>query len=132
MMQLVLPDGAIHLGRPIPSEPGVPLFPAELVTIEHPDLRSTLQQFNALDVTIDVPLRERALARFEALLGFGHPLTPNVLEAAAADWANYPQRMRFIFTLFRSRGADQHLLAAPFTVEQLAALTAMRLPGGPL
>jgi hypothetical protein len=132
MMQLVLPDGAIHLGRPIPSEPGAPPYPPELESIENPELRQVLQQFNALDVPVATSLRERALERFSELLGCGHPLTEHVINAAAVDWASYPQRMRFIFTLFRSRGCDPHLVAAPFTPEQVAAITTMRVPAGPL
>jgi hypothetical protein len=132
MMQLVLPDGAVHLGRPIVCEPGQPPYPPELAAIEHPELREVLQNYNALDVPLEQPRPARAIERFEALLHIGHPLDDNVLSAAAVDWVEFDQRMRFIFTLFRSRAADAHLVAAPFTAEQTASLFALRLPTGPL
>lgn len=132
MMELTLPDGVIHLGNPIPSEPGGPLIPPELETIEDPTLRAMLEKYDALEVREEPTLLERVKHRLESLVGLGHPETPSLLAAAAHDWVNLSQRMRFILVLFRSRADDAHLVQSPFSVAQRDAILGGRVPSGPL
>lgn len=132
MMELTLPDGVIHLGNPIPAEPGEPLIPPELATIEDPDLRAVLEKYNALDVKEEPSLFERFKHKLESLVGLGHPETPSLLAAAAHDWVDLSQRMRFILVLFRSRADDAHLVLPPFTAAQRDAILSGTVPKGPL
>lgn len=52
--------------------------------------------------------------------------------SAAKDWTNYPQRMRFIGVLFRSRQRDAGLWGAPFTAEQAEQIRFGQVPAGSL
>jgi hypothetical protein len=132
MMELTLPDGVIHLGSPMPAEPGDPLIPPELSDIEDPALRAILEKYNALDVREEPSLLERVKHRIESLIGLGHPETPSLLAAAAHDWVNLSQRMRFILVLFRSRADDTHLVQQPFSSTQRSAILGGEVPSGPL
>ncbi|HUQ01318.1 MAG TPA: hypothetical protein VM261_02430 [Kofleriaceae bacterium] len=132
MMELTLPDGVIHLGNPIPAEPGCPLIPPELATIDDPALRAMLEKYDALEVREEPSLLERIRHRLSSLVGLGHPETPSLLAAAAHDWVNLSQRMRFILVLFRSRADDAHLVAPPFSEAQRDAILGGRVPAGPL
>ena len=132
MMTLTLPDGTIHLARPIPPDPGTPIVPPTLETIENPELRAILEKFDALDP----PERESVLARaedsFASLLGLGHNPSHVHLAVGAVDWVSLDQRMRFILALFRSRADDAHLFQQPFTGEQRTGISAGEIPKGPL
>lgn len=132
MMELTLPDGVIHLGNPIPAEPGGPLIPPELATIDDPALRAILEKYDALDVKEEPSLLERVRRRLASLIGLGHPETPSLLAAAAHDWVDLSQRMRFILVLFRSRADDAHLASPPFDAAQRDAILGGRVPAGPL
>jgi hypothetical protein len=81
-------------------------FPASLKEITNPDLR--------------------------ALLGRIDPTPDSLRETGAVDWADLPDRLHFILDLFRCYQERQDLLEPPFTPEQVAALRAGHLPGGPL
>jgi hypothetical protein len=132
MMELTLPDGVIHLGNPIPAEPGCPLIPPELATIEDPALRAMLEKYDALEVREEPSRLERIRHRLSSLVGLGHPETPSLLAAAAHDWVDLSQRMRFILVLFRSRADDAHLVQPPFSAAQRDAILGGRVPPGPL
>lgn len=123
MMKLTLPDGVIRLGYPIPQEGGERIIPSDLVTIENPALRALLADYDAL---------ERLHDGIAKLLGHDHTVTKFVLAAAAHDWVDYRERMRFIMALFRSRAEDGNLTAQPFTATQLADIRSGRLPVGPM
>ena len=59
--------------------------------------------------------------------------TPNNLrESGAADWGDFNERMHFITDFFRAYQEQPRLFEAPFTPEQVAALTSGKLPHGPL
>lgn len=105
-MELRLPDGTIHLGRDVQPLPGQPLFPAPLQTITNDDLQK--------------------------LLTFYHAEGDSARGSAAEDWADIPERMQFILTLFRSRQQEGQLFAQPFTSAQEADIVAGRIPSGPL
>jgi hypothetical protein len=77
-------------------------------------------------------LLERVKHRIESLIGLGHPETPSLLAAAAHDWVNLSQRMRFILVLFRSRADDSHLVQQPFSSTQRSAILGGEVPAGPL
>ncbi len=132
MMELTLPDGVIHLARPIPADPGAPLIPPELEHLENPELCAVLTRYNALDVPEIPSLLHRIEGRIASLLGLGHPETASLIAAGAVDWVSLDQRMRFILALFRSRADDVHLVDPPFTQAQLDAINAGQVPAGPL
>jgi hypothetical protein len=115
MMELKLPDGTVHLGSDLGRPPGSPLFPASLVRLDLPELVEVLRGF---DVPIDGS---------HALDLFG-----GATRSAARDWVQFRERMRYIFTLFRSRQEDVSLLVAPFTLDQEKALREGKVPDGPL
>jgi hypothetical protein len=52
--------------------------------------------------------------------------------SGAEDWADFSQRVRYIYELFRSRQETASLFTAPFTPEQAEAITAGRVPEGRL
>jgi hypothetical protein len=60
------------------------------------------------------------------------PTPDSLRETGALDWADLPDRLHFIVDLFRCYQERRALLEPPFTDEQVAALTAGRLPGGRL
>jgi hypothetical protein len=132
MMTLTLPDGVIHLARPIPVDPDTPLIPPELVTIDNPELRAALVRYDALDVPEVPTLLHRIEQRLLTLLGLSHIESPSLLGVGAVDWVSLDERMRFILTLFRSRADDLHLIDQPFTVAQREAMAAGQIPPGPL
>lgn len=131
-MELVLPDGSIHLGRPLPPVPGGPMVPAVLDTIADPVLAAVLAQYDALDIPVVHPDLESLGDRFAALLGLGHPVPRDAIGVEAIDWVQFPQRMRYILTLFRSRTRDGRLTQDPFTATQRGAILAGQVPAGPL
>lgn len=105
-MELRLPGGDIHLGTDLQPRPGQPLFPRALQTIELDDLRKFLAVYGADGNTAQ--------------------------ESGAEDWADIPERMHFILTLFRSRQQDGGLFSQPFSLEQQTAIASGQLPLGPL
>jgi hypothetical protein len=103
---LRLPTGNIHLGKDLRPLPGQPLFIPHLQTIELDELRKLLAVYGADGTTAH--------------------------ESGAIDWANIPERMHFILTLFRSRQQDGRLFGQAFSPEQRAAIARGKLPPGPL
>jgi hypothetical protein len=132
MMELVLPDGSIHLGRPLPPEPDGPLVPPMLQTIADPTLAAVLAEYKALDIPVVHPPIESLGDRFAALLHLGHPVPLDAIGVETVDWVQFPQRMRYILTLFRSRMRDERLTQSPFTDAQQSAILANQVPAGPL
>jgi hypothetical protein len=132
LMTLTLPDGVLHLGHPIPADPGVPIIPAALETIADPELAKLLARYGALDVRIERTALDRIKHRLSRL--FETPTTESDEEAdvGAVDWTNFDQRMRFILTLFRARQQDPHLRQQPFSDTQRATLFDGILPPAPL
>jgi hypothetical protein len=105
-MTLQLAGGEIHLGKDLRPNAGEPLFPPALRTIEH------------------APLQQ--------LLAFYHADGAGSAGSAAVDWADIPERMQFILTLFRSRQQDAKLFDPPFSFDQRKALAAGQVPSGRL
>jgi hypothetical protein len=105
-MTLRLPNGELHLGRDLRPVAGQPLFPAALQHIELDELRGLLAAYHADGSSAD--------------------------GSAAEDWADIPERMHFILTLFRSRQQCLLLFEQPFGDAQRAAIAIGRLPEGPL
>ncbi len=105
-MTLRLPDGEIHLGKDLRKSPGRELFPPVLQTIEMNELRTLLAAHNADGTTAE--------------------------ESGAADWAEIPERMHFILTLFRARQQDERLFEQPFSDRQRGDMANGRMPEGPL
>jgi len=81
-------------------------FPAALKQITRPDLRALLEQID--------------------------PTPDSLRETGAVDWADLPDRLHFIVDLFRCYQEAPDLWEPPFTPDQVTALKAGRLPGGPL
>jgi len=81
-------------------------FPPSLKHITNPDLRALLERVD--------------------------PTPDSLRESGAVDWADLPERLHFIVDLFRCYHESRDLFEPPFTPDQVAALKAGRLPGGPL
>ncbi len=81
-------------------------FPASLKEITNPDLHALLERID--------------------------PTPDSLRETGAVDWAELPDRLHFILDMFRCYQERRDLFEPPFTPEQVAALTAGRLPGGRL
>ena len=105
-MTLRFPEGEIHLGKDLRTSRGQKLFSPALQTIELAELRSLLTAYKADG-------------------GGG-------LASGAADWADIPERMHFILTLFRARQQDRRLFEQPFSAGQQAEISAGRIPAGAL
>lgn len=90
LMTLRLPTGTLRLGRDLVREP-----PAELITIDRPDLRELLERVGAVGT------------------GAG---------SGAEDWASFDERIRYIAHLFRAYQGEPRLLEPPFAAEQAAAI----------
>jgi hypothetical protein len=105
-MTLRLPDGEIHLGRDLQKPPGRQLFPSALQSVEMDELRDMLATYHADGSTAD--------------------------ESGAVDWADIPERMHFILTLFRARQQDSRLFEQPFSEAQRRDIAAGHMPRGAL
>jgi hypothetical protein len=105
-MTLRLPEGEIHLGKDLRKLPGSELFPPDLQSIEIAELRTLLASYRADGTSAE--------------------------ESGAADWAEIPERMHFILTLFRARQQDRRLFEQPFSDRQRSDIAAGRIPAGSL
>jgi hypothetical protein len=105
-MTLRLPEGEIHLGKDLGTSSGREPFPVALQSIELSELRSLLATYRADG--------------------------SSAVESGAADWADIPERMHFILTLFRVRQQDRRLFEQPFSDAQRSDMAAGRLPAGAL
>jgi hypothetical protein len=104
LMRLVTPSGGLDLGDDVPARAGQPLFPNDLAHVKEAALSAFLRLFDLTGGT-----------------GVG---------SGARDWAELPQRMNYIVTLFRSRQQDGEFLFAPFTDAQWADMQEGRVPVG--
>ena len=132
LMTLTLPDGVLHLSRPIPQDPGQPMMPKVLETIDDPDLAAVLAKYRSLDVELSESTLGWFSERMNELFGWPPRGPDRLADVGAVDWTIFDQRMRFILTLFRLRQEDVHLFASPFNPEQRAAMFAGQMPEGPL
>lgn len=132
LMTLTLPDGVLHLGRPIPSDPGQSLVPPALETISDPTLAELLDKYGALDVRVEQSTIARIKDQIRSLFGAPAAGAVELAEVGTPDWTNFNERMRYILTLFRMRQQDEHLFQQPFTEAQRAAMFDGRLPDGQL
>ncbi len=91
-----------------------------------------------LDLSDDLPatfpplLEELSDPELLALLKTVDPTADSLLDTAARDWADLPDRMHYIADMFRCHALRGDLLDPPFTAEQVGALTDGRLPTGQL
>lgn len=91
-----------------------------------------------LDLSDDLPatfpplLAELSDPDLLALLRIIDPTADSLLDTAARDWADLPDRMHYIADMFRCHALRGDLLDAPFTAEQVEALTNGRRPTGAL
>ena len=66
------------------------------------------------------------------MLATYHADGSNAEDSGAVDWADIPERMRFILTLFRARQQDFRLFEQPFSEAQRRDIAAGRMPQGAL
>jgi hypothetical protein len=100
LMTLSLPGEVLSLGRDVPGT-----FPADLKTIDNPDLR--------------------------ALLGRVDPTPDTTRGSGANDWSILTQRIHFIADLFRVYQERPTLLGDPFSAPQVAMIKSGRRPARP-
>ncbi len=105
LMTLKVPGETLHLGAPLPPLPDQSQYAALLQTIDDPDLRNMLEQYECLTIA------------------------PT---ASTRDWANLDERMGYILNLFRSRQLAPDLFDQPFTDSQRVAVLDHTVPDGPL
>jgi hypothetical protein len=132
LMTLTLPDGVLHLGDPIPHEPGKPFVPPVLETIADPALAALLDRYDALRLDRQTSVGDWLKSRLCALLEGRAVDAGALVDVGALNWTDFKQRMRYILTLFRLRQQDADLFQPPFTEAQRAALCAGHIPPGPL
>jgi hypothetical protein len=86
------------------------------------------------DVPAEFPpsLKHITLPDLQALLAQIDPTPDSPRESGADDWSALPDRLHYIVDLFRCYHESADLLDPPFTMEQVAALKAGRLPEGRL
>jgi hypothetical protein len=86
------------------------------------------------DVPAEFPpsLQHITLPDLQALLAKIDPTPDSPRESGAVDWSALPDRLHYIIDLFRCYHESPDLLDPPFTVEQVIALKAGRLPEGRL
>jgi hypothetical protein len=132
MMSLQLPGQLVHMGHDLRAPLGSPVYPAIVEELQNPELRAVFEKFGCLDTGIPHTaglagrlreLRDDIEEDIHGLIAFG---------TAASDWTSYPQRMRFILPLFRSRHQTMSLLGKPFSDEQIASIRQGIVPPGPL
>jgi hypothetical protein len=132
LMTLTLPDTVLHLGHPIPADPGAPLVPPLLETIADPELAAVLAKYDALEIRIEKSRFSKLKDRIRSLFGESPVSGGELADVGAMNWTDFDQRMRYILTLFRLRQQDAHLFQQPFTDAQRAAMFAGTVPPGPL
>jgi hypothetical protein len=87
-MTLSTPDEVLHLGEDLLPRPGEPLFPPALEELVLPALVAFAEEWDRTG-------------------GTG-------IRSGARDWVSLPDRMDYIFNLFRSRQQDPTLASPPF------------------
>jgi hypothetical protein len=86
------------------------------------------------DVPADFPVVLKDITNAE-LVAFlkKHGLSPNGAQGSGAvDWADLPERMKFILGLFRCYQEHQGLFEAPFTTDQVVSMQKGDIPPGRL
>lgn len=133
IMTMSTPQQELRMGEDLPAPPSGELWPAPLARLEHPRLLDLAAQLGAYD------LREQTLERHDRVEGWLLSLLsrvslarPEAQGTGARDWAALPDRMRYIFELFRSRQRDPSLRTPPFSPAQQAAIAQGLIPSGPL
>ena len=101
LMTLALPGEVLRLARDVPGA-----FPADLMTIEDPDLR--------------------------ALLTLIDPTQDSTRGSGAENWSDLSERLHYIADLFRVYQERPTLLGDPFTPEQVAVIKSGGRPAGRL
>lgn len=133
MMTMRVPGQTLPLGRDLEAPPGERLWPDVLVRLERPELVAltrTLLAYETREASLDWSDRvEDWLDLATAAVGLGRVEAQGT---GARDWSSLPQRMRFIFELFRSRQQHRRIFEPPFTAEQVAALRRGEVPAGAL
>jgi hypothetical protein len=132
MMSLQLPGQLVHMGRDLRGPVGSPLYPPIVEDLQNQTLRDVFQRFSCLDTVVPHAaglagrlrqIGEEIEEDVDGPIGFG---------TAASDWTSYPERMRFILPLFRSRHQTMSLLGKPFTDDQIGSIRQGIVPPGPL
>jgi hypothetical protein len=132
MMSLQLPGQLVHMGRELRAPIGAPLYPPLVEDLQNAVLRDVFQKFSCLETGVPRAagfagrlreLRDELEEDVEGPIAFG---------TAASDWTSFPERMRFILPLFRSRHQTMSLLGKPFTDEQIDGIRKGTVPPGPL
>jgi hypothetical protein len=91
-----------------------------------------------LDLGDDLPARfpplltELSDPELRALLTTVDPTTDSMLDTAARDWSDLPDRMHYIADMFRCFAERADLLSPPFTEDQLKAIRSGKRPTGNL
>ena len=101
LMTLALPGEVLSLGSDVPGP-----FPADLKTIDNPDLRALLLRID--------------------------PTPDNTRGSGADDWSMLSERSHFIADLFRVYEQHPSLLSNPFTPEQESVIKSGGVPAGRL
>ena len=101
LMTLSLAGEALSLGRDVPGT-----FPADLKTIDTPELRALLARID--------------------------PTPDTTRGSGATDWSSLTERIHFIADLFRVYQERPTLLSDPFTPEQVAVIKSGGRPAGQL
>jgi hypothetical protein len=92
----------------------------------------------ALRLGADVPAAfPQSVRQIEnpALLGLLRRVDPtpdSAAESAAADWADFAERMHYVTDLFRAWHESADLLGPPFAADQIEAIREGRVPAGRL
>jgi hypothetical protein len=86
------------------------------------------------DLTAGFPpmLLQLADPELLALLRLVDPTPDDLLDTAARDWSDLPDRMHYIADMFRCHAQRADLQDPPFSAEQVAAMTAGHRPSGRL
>jgi len=133
IMTMRTPEQVLRMGEDLPAPISGAMWPPELVRLEHPRLLDLAAQLGTYDH------RERALELHDRVEGWISSLLsrvslglPEAQGTGARDWAALPDRMRYIFELFRSRQRDTTLRTPPFSPEQQSDILQGRIPNGPL
>lgn len=106
VVRVSLPGASLGVGRDVPALPDGSMFPPDLQRVILPELQAVLDRFDR---------------------------TPNDIEgSAAADWADYGDRMNYVVDMFRSRQQTPSLWHAPFEPMQADAIRDGYVPAGRL
>jgi hypothetical protein len=93
---------------------------------------TVLRLGRALDTPIPEGLRSPSHPDLGQLLKTFERCAPSSVDAGAEDWSELRQRMHYILHLFCAFNERSDLFAEPFTVAQIEAMGAGRLPEGRL